>query len=591
MSITVNGNAGMVSWEALLNQVNAASDAGKVSDTNRAVTFTTEVNGAKTTMTVNIPDDLDLPSEVTPEAIESLMGKLAGAGLGLDETQLSALKDEITKIYNQMAKALSSVQSTSTGAVLFDLYQLMALLVEVAQSQRNAARDLRNTQNQQIQNSIQSQADAQRNAAIVGLVVGVTCGVVSAAVSIGMLAGQSAAYKTQVNTARMSGMEATQNKVTMLQNADTPEHAQAQLAKIEGGIKTEGLASGVKDTIGANTLEAKTKFEAAKTIDGKQTSYNEASARLDEAKQAESQAATTVETRKTELATATKALNDEAKTQSLLGVDAPPVEIAGGKTAAEAKAEYISKCEAAEVEPAASVLRMYDEVTTAQGNLDAANATKAQATQVVEQRTQEQTTAKTELESAKAAAPEGTPDLATARREYRAALELEADRYATGYENAVAQKAPKAEIAAARDKMHMARAYVNNEMMKPDLKSTPTEYKEALGHAKMGADMAAQRLNNNLDYRGALRRIETLTGINAINTAIGNMLQSMTQSISGAITSEATRMGAEQEKEREQLDQTKDLFNQAQSVVDAAVQLMQAVRQAETQSMRDAIQA
>ena len=65
----------------------------------------------------------------------------------------------------------------------------------------------------------------------------------------------------------------------------------------------------------------------------------------------------------------------------------------------------------------------------------------------------------------------------------------------------------------------------------------------------------------------------------------------MTQSISGAINSEATRMGADQQKEQEQLDQTKDLFNQAQNVVNAAVQLMQAVRQAEAQSMRDAIQA
>ena len=594
MSMTVNTNPTVVSWQTLLNQVNEMSGTQEVSDTNRAVTFTTEVNGATTTMTVNIPDDLDLPSAVTPEAIESLMGKLANtAGLNLNETQLATIKEEITKVYNQMASALTTVQSSSVGAVLFDLYQLMALLVEVAQSQRNAARDLRNTQNLQIQNSIQAQADAQRNAAIVGLVVGVTCGVLSAAVSVGMLVGQAAAYKTQVNTARMSGMEATQNKVTMLQKADTPEHAQAQLAKVEGGIKTPGLADGVKDTISTNTADAKAKFEAAQTVDAKQAGYNEATARVDEAKHAETQATEAVETRKTELATATKALNDEAKTQSLLGVDVPPVEISGGKTAAEAKAEYIAKCEAAEVEPAAGVLRMYDEVTTAQGNLDAATATKAQATQTVEQRTQEQTTAKTELDVAKDAAKaiDAPEDLATARREYRAALELEADRYATEYENAVAQKAPRAEIAAARDKMHMARAYVNNEMMQPGLKSTPTEYKEALGHAKMGADMAAQRLNNNLDYRGSLRRIEVFTGINAINTAIGNMLQSMTQSISGAINSEATRMGADQEKEREQLDQTKDLFNQAQSVVDAAVQLMQAVRQAETQSMRDAIQA
>ena len=451
MSMTVNTNPTVVSWQTLLNQVNEMSGTQEVSDTNRAVTFTTEVNGATTTMTVNIPDDLDLPSAVTPEAIESLMGKLANtAGLNLNETQLATIKEEITKVYNQMASALTTVQSSSVGAVLFDLYQLMALLVEVAQSQRNAARDLRNTQNLQIQNSIQAQADAQRNAAIVGLVVGVTCGVLSAAVSVGMLVGQAAAYKTQVNTARMSGMEATQNKVTMLQKADTPEHAQAQLAKVEGGIKTPGLADGVKDTISTNTADAKAKFEAAQTVDAKQAGYNEATARVDEAKHAETQATEAVETRKTELATATKALNDEAKTQSLLGVDVPPVEISGGKTAAEAKAEYIAKCEAAEVEPAAGVLRMYDEVTTAQGNLDAATATKAQATQTVEQRTQEQTTAKTELDVAKDAAKaiDAPEDLATARREYRAALELEADRYATEYENAVAQKAPRAEIAA-----------------------------------------------------------------------------------------------------------------------------------------------
>ena len=283
MSMTVNTNPTMVSWEALLNQVNEASNAGKVSETNRSVTFTTQLDDGVASVIVNIPDDLELPSAVTPEAIETLMTKLGGADFNLNETQLALIKDEITKVYNQMAGALSATQSKSTGAVMFDLYQLMALLVEVAQSQRNAARDLRNTQNQQIQNSIQSQADAQRNAAIVGLVVGVTCGVLSAAVSVGMLVGQGAAYKTQVNTARMSGMEAAQNKVTMLQNADTPQHAQAQLAKVEGGIKTEGLAAGVKDTINANTLEAKNQFEAAKTVDAKQTRFNEADARLTEA--------------------------------------------------------------------------------------------------------------------------------------------------------------------------------------------------------------------------------------------------------------------------------------------------------------------
>ena len=54
---------------------------------------------------------------------------------------------------------------------------------------------------------------------------------------------------------------------------------------------------------------------------------------------------------------------------------------------------------------------------------------------------------------------------------------------------------------------------------------------------------------------------------------------------------EQQRVQAEQQREQEMLDQTKDLFAQDQKVIDAVVQLMQAVLQAETTSMRDAIQA
>ena len=138
--------------------------------------------------------------------------------------------------------------------------------------------------------------------------------------------------------------------------------------------------------------------------------------------------------------------------------------------------------------------------------------------------------------------------------------------------------------------MRMARAYVANELAQDGV-TTASEHRQDVVSAQMRADTTAQGLNNNLDYRDALRSIEKFAAINAINVALGNMLQSMTQSISGMINSEATRMGAEKEKEQEQLDQTKDLFSQAQSVVDAAIQLMNAVRSAETQSMRDAIQA
>ena len=76
-----------------------------------------------------------------------------------------------------------------------------------------------------------------------------------------------------------------------------------------------------------------------------------------------------------------------------------------------------------------------------------------------------------------------------------------------------------------------------------------------------------------------------------IVNAIGNATQGFISGLTSYIQAGAKEGEAQQEKAREELEQTKDLFNQAQELVDAVVQLMQAVTSAETQSMRDAIQA
>ena len=607
----VGNNVNPLSWLSVLNEVNGTTNAEaaqQVSDSNRSVTFTATVNGVVTTVTMKVPDDLDLPSEVTPEAIDNLMAKLVAGDFNLTQTQLLAIKSSITKTYTQMACALATVQSGSTGRVMCDLYQLMALLVEVAQSQRNAARDLRNSQNQQIQNSIQAQADSQRNAAIVGLVVGVTCGVISAAVSVGMLAGQGAAYKTQVNAARASGMEAAQSKVTMLQNADTPEHAQAQFNKVstEKGMPTGKALDDFTAQIDGdkNVVKARQGFEASQAAN--ELSGAKAKSEAADTKLADTQKA--LDSAKDEYLSAcgeNVSASEDLKTYALEhGI--PEERLAG--TPREALARYESYIENSKVGDAAiprdeTLVAKFNKAIAAQDRVETASAeVETQTLALDEAKAAQQTAAadlskaqtKAEQTAAAAGLKEGEKpmDLEKARAEYRAALENVADDYTEKYNSAVSSGASKSEIAQAKNEMRLARAYVNNEIMKdPALQTRPTEYKEALTQAREEASAMGRALDQNIDYRGALRRIETLGGINAINTAIGNMLQSMTQSISGSINSEATRMGAEQQKEQEQLDQTKDLFNQAQSVVDAAVQLMNAVRQAETQSMRDAIQA
>ena len=582
MSTTPVGNTpNPLSWLAVLNEVNGttnASEAQQVSTSNRSVTFSSDVFGESMSVTLNIPDDLDLPSEVTPDAINDLLAKLVDSKAISNYGELMIVQDSIQKVYSQMAAALADTHSNSTGKVLFDLYQLMALLVEVAQSQRDAARDLRSTENQQIQNSIQAQADEQRTAAMVGLIVGVTCGALSAAFSMAMMVGQGISYKGQLNATRTSGMDAAQNKVSMLQNADTPEHAQAQLNKVTG---ERGMGQQAQERV-ANAIyrdptvqKARFNFEVSRGVD--QAKNQVTAAKTPEAQQQLNEANQTLETRQSEFTQAKTELNDALGTLDNFKVSET-------KSAAAAKAEYLAACEQDNQAPDDALVGKYNQAITAEQNL--AEAKAAVANHPI-------TKAQANYDAMKASAAElGVPDFEKARTEYRTALELEADKYAVKYENAVSRGASKADVDAARKDMRMARAIVNNELMKdPTLQSTPAEYKQSLADAMEASDSASRRLNGNVDYKQSLHRIEVFAGMNAINTAIGNMLMGMTQNLSSMISAEATRDGADTKMAEEQLDQTKDLFQQAQTLVNAAVQMMQAVRQAEAQSMRDAIQA
>ena len=102
---------------------------------------------------------------------------------------------------------------------------------------------------------------------------------------------------------------------------------------------------------------------------------------------------------------------------------------------------------------------------------------------------------------------------------------------------------------------------------------------------------AQQTRANSVDYIKASNAITEAQATNNLIAAIGGFAQSFVQNWSQLIQADATKMGAQQKKSEEELDQTKDLFNQAEELVNNVVQLMNAVRQAEMQSMRDAIQA
>ena len=596
MSIQVNNNAS-IDWSSLLNKLDAASKAAGAQGAGgvtagQSVTVTANVDGVQRTVTFPVPDDLDLPAAVDQAGIDSLCAKLAGdASLGLSEADVKAVHKALSEALSAAAPVLSASASTGSKSVMFDLYQLMALLVEVGQKQRDAAREMREAESVQIQKSIQNQADQQKAAALTGMIAGAICCAVQVIVSVGMLAKQASAFKQQLNTLGTSGVDSARQNLSMLKAANNPQNAQAQLQKVTaqvGGKPSDVPGRTIAETVGdrgfpkteqavakssaydrkiqleGNELRVTTEKYVAgelRSADAPQGPLKTAIAEQEAFQQKVQQAGVTTEQadRYVELSNKAEAktITPEEETElANLKEQHPNLEGAGlgSKTSAELKTA------------ADNAFKEYSDGMKATISSD----TEAAA----EQRALVRSSAQTELQRYE-------DEFASAQREA----------------NAITEKTPAAEAAQiksdlrmAADKLQFARAYAYNELAKPGITSEPARAAD-IKLAGDRIDVAEHGRNLDASFLKASRALQVGEAKLGIVNAIGNATQGFISGLTSYIQAGAKEGEAQQEKAREELEQTKDLFNQAQELVDAVVQLMQAVTSAETQSMRDAIQA
>ena len=189
-----------------------------------------------------------------------------------------------------------------------------------------------------------------------------------------------------------------------------------------------------------------------------------------------------------------------------------------------------------------------------------------------------------------------------ARLAYRDAIKTDLGRYEDEYQAALSERAladnpTKAEAArldanveTAANKLQYARAFANDKLAQPGI-TTSAERAADIKLAADQIDMAQHGRSVDTAFLKASHELQVgETKIGIIN-AIGNATQNFISGVSTFIQAGAKEGEAQQTRAQEELEQTRDLFNQAQDLVDAVVQLMQAVTSAETQSMRDAIQA
>ena len=593
MSITIDTSIRAVNWETLLSSLGDVQKTDSI-DGKQNFTITTNVDGEAKTINISVPDDLEIPATVDQGTLEGLVDKLKGMDVGLTDEQVSQMKDSIAKLYADASSAATKVASKSTGKVLFDIYALLTLMIEVAQSQRDAARQMRTTENLAIQKAIQNQADDQRSAANIGLIIGVTCGLISAGASIGLMIGQGVSAHTQNKIMAQSGADAAKMHSQALQNTDSPANANAKLATLQQKPGGGDLSNRVNAEFDRQLVDNQ--------AGDLRTNLSNANAKVNAAEQ-------NLATKNTELETAQQTL--EQKTQAKNEAQARVDEL-GGKAAIEDRINAywekntliqqkggIENCDPQVIEqynarigpnadnfnvqeahePLSALDRTTQELNTAQNDVNLKQ-------NAVNQANTELTNAKTELASAKANYVKTVQDVAAQYEEkYQTALERQANPPAG------ADKAQlKADVATAKKEMEMAFA-LEAKYLTQDGAMTPAEQKDLVAAARARVDLTTDRATRRTDFKSSERTMTLLVGINNINQSVNQVTQSMASNLAATRNAEATRQGADVKKEEEMLDQTKDLFAQEQKLIDQAIQLCSTVTQTENQSMRDAIQA
>ena len=606
MSITINTSTRAVNWETLLSSLGDVQKTDSV-DGKQNFTVTTNVDGEAKTLNISVPDDLEIPETVDQSTLEGLVDKLKGLDVGLTDDQVAQMKDSIAKLYAEASAASSKVASKSTGKVLFDIYALLALMIEVAQSQRDAAREMRTAENLAVQKAIQNQADDQRSAANIGLIIGVTCGLISAAASIGLMVGQGVTANTQNKIMAQSGADAAKMHSQALQNIDSTQNSHTQLAqtqtKVGGEISNEVTAEFTQQLEGGAAGNLKTKLDDAisannaakqgvanKTLEldtAKEVADSKVAAR-DIAQNAHNEKLQAVEAKTAEVQTKTEAVNQKQAAYDQL------------KNGGNATEEQLNNAKAeldtakAELETAKAGLETAKaEEGTAKAQYDAAqkavqdqDAKVAQAQRDLGLANDKLTATETALTKAKSDYVKTAQDVAAQYEEqYQTALERQANPPAGSTKAQL-----KADVAAAKAKMEMAFAK-EAQLLSEDGVMTPSEKKDLIATARARVDLTTDRATRRTEFRSAERKMGLLVGINNINQSINQVTQSLSSNLAQTRSAEATRQGADAKKEEEMLDQTKDLFQQEQRLIEQVIQLCSTVTQTENQSMRDAIQA
>ena len=275
MSIQVNTGANAVNWETLLSKI---GDVQKTTDVEgrEQFTVTMKVGDETKTYSFGIPDDLEAPKNIDQTAIDTLCAKLQAdkQTFNLSDEDIEALNKALTRV---LSGAGSGEPAKGKMSVMFDIYQMMALLVEIAQKERNAAREQRQSENMTIQSSILAQAGQQRLAAVTSMIASVACCAIQVGFSLRVMSKQTSAFNTQMETLETTGVKGAQNTLTQHTSELKSYQADVMYGKNQQGVPLTPEARNAKIAeLKASVLTDKTNVERAQNMRAADETYMQA---------------------------------------------------------------------------------------------------------------------------------------------------------------------------------------------------------------------------------------------------------------------------------------------------------------------------
>ncbi len=606
MSMTVNNSSQAINWESLLNAINGGDSAvqsATVDSASKTLTFTiADQNGAMREVSASIPA-LELPETVDAAAIDSLTAKLTelskAGNLGLSEAEI---KDVHKYLMDGLAAVSEKGSIKVSKSVMFDIYALMALLVEVAQKQRDATREMRLAENLSVQSAIKAQAAEQKKAAQFGFWGALACCGAQALCTGVTMYKMGSAFKDQLGALKTSDIASAKQNYQMMKAVESPNTAHRQLESAQskiGNPANHELKADV-DAKFQRVTDAEAKITA---IDEKVAADTRELNHLQEVQ--EGRAEINPDTLPAgDLKDAVNSHN-AVKQRVMTEIENDTTFGPSGTKHNNAVKEYVelkSRAESGVKLSPAEDARVKDlEGFIGSGRTKAAQAKIAQIT---EAKSDIRSKVNARVETLKKEI-EGAP---AAKEDARLALKKEVEGMVSLYETKHSlalneyETAPKAQKAAAElevensaKQLEYARALGYDKLSGKVGDMNVTTDLEKTQLLKFAQDRVAvatnQTTGTNLKYLKAAKAFAKGEMFNMLVNALGNGLQSMVSNWAQMHQADATAKGALSQKAQEDLDQTKDLFGQAQTLVNQVIQLMQAVIQAESQSMRDAIHA